>query len=87
MFDLFEPLMWMAGAWAMGLFTGLGIGVARTRDQMDRQWRGELMNEQMRGCIIDDLNTCAMYGDGTEIGGELKRLEDLSEVVAKSLER
>ena len=36
---------------------------------------------------IDDLNTCAMYGDGTEIGGELKRLEDLSEVVAKSLER
>ena len=36
---------------------------------------------------IDDLNTCAMYGDGTEIGGELKRLEDLSEVMANSLER
>tara|TARA_E500000305_G_C4027939_1_gene242967 strand:+ start:464 stop:655 length:192 start_codon:yes stop_codon:yes gene_type:complete len=36
---------------------------------------------------IDDLNTCAMYGDGTEIGGELKRLEDLSEVMSNSLER
>ena len=36
---------------------------------------------------IDDLNTCAMYGDGTEIGGELKRLEDLAEVMNNSLER
>ena len=36
---------------------------------------------------IDDLNTCAMYGDGTEIGGELKRLEDLAEVMSNSLER
>ena len=44
-YDLIEPLMWIAGAWAMGLVTGLGIGVARTRDQMDRQWRGEYMNE------------------------------------------
>ncbi len=44
MLELMEPLMWMAGAWAMGLLTGLGIGVARTRDQMDRQWRSEVMD-------------------------------------------
>tara|TARA_R100000008_G_scaffold4868_1_gene3046 strand:- start:1081 stop:1254 length:174 start_codon:yes stop_codon:yes gene_type:complete len=26
---------------------------------------------------IDDLNTCAMYGDGTEIGAEIERMEAL----------
>ncbi len=44
MLELFEPLMWMVGCWAAGLVTGLGIGVARTRDQMDRQWRAGVMD-------------------------------------------
>jgi len=35
---------------------------------------------------IDDLNTCAMYGDGVEIQGEIQILESLSETVAKPLE-
>jgi hypothetical protein len=26
---------------------------------------------------IDDLNTCAMYGDGTEIGAQIDRMEAL----------
>jgi len=26
---------------------------------------------------IDDLNTCAMYSDGTEIGTEIERMETL----------
>jgi len=26
---------------------------------------------------IDDLNTCAMYGDGTEIGQVIERMEAL----------
>ena len=47
MFELFEPLMWMAVCWATGLVTGLGIGVARTRDQMDRQWRTDLFEDQV----------------------------------------
>ena len=44
MFELFEPLMWMAACWAAGLVTGRGIGVARTRDQMNRQWRSDVMD-------------------------------------------
>ena len=46
MLELMEPLMWAAAAWTMGLFTGLGIGVARTRDQMDRQWRSDLFEDR-----------------------------------------
>ena len=26
---------------------------------------------------IDDLNTCAMYGDGTEMGAQIERMETL----------
>ena len=26
---------------------------------------------------IDDLNTCALYGDGTEIGTDIERMENL----------
>ena len=44
MFELVEPLLWALLAWSLGLFTGLGIGVARTRDQMDRQWRADVMD-------------------------------------------
>ena len=44
MLELFEPLMWMAACWACGIFTGMGIGAAMGRDQMDRQWRGEVMD-------------------------------------------
>ena len=43
MLELFEPLMWMAACWACGIVTGLGIGAAMGRDQMDRQWRSEVM--------------------------------------------
>tara|TARA_R100001163_G_C5059074_1_gene195726 strand:- start:2017 stop:2154 length:138 start_codon:yes stop_codon:yes gene_type:complete len=42
MLELFEPLMWHAVIWAFGVVTGLGIGVARTRDQMHREWRSEV---------------------------------------------
>ena len=45
MLELFEPLMWMAVCWTTGLVTGVGIGVARTRDQMDRRWRADIMEE------------------------------------------
>ena len=40
-FELMEPLMWMAACWACGILTGLGIGAAMGRDQMDRHWRNE----------------------------------------------
>ena len=46
MLELFEPLMWDALIWTLGVVTGLGIGVARTRDQMDRQWRADLFEDQ-----------------------------------------
>ncbi len=45
MLELFEPLMWMAGCWAAGLVTGMGIGAAVARDQADRQWRKELFED------------------------------------------
>ena len=45
MLELFEPLMWMAACWAMGLLTGLGLGAAIARDQADRQWRKELFED------------------------------------------
>jgi hypothetical protein len=38
MFELFEPLLWMAACWGMGLVTGLGLGTAITRDQMVRSF-------------------------------------------------
>ena len=44
MLELFEPLMWDALIWTLGIVTGFGIGVARTRDQMDREWRSEVMD-------------------------------------------
>jgi hypothetical protein len=36
MLELFEPLLWMAACWAMGLVTGLGLGTAITRGRMER---------------------------------------------------
>ena len=44
MLELFEPLMWMAAVWVFGMMTGLGLGVAIGRDQMDRKWHKELMD-------------------------------------------
>ena len=41
---LIEPLFWMAAVWAFGMMTGLGLGVAIGRDQMDRKWHKELMD-------------------------------------------
>jgi len=46
MFELIEPLMWMAACWACGIFTGLGIGAAMGRDQMNRKWHNELFEEE-----------------------------------------
>ena len=46
MLELFEPPMWMAACWACGIFTGLGIGAAMGRDQMNRWWRNELFEDQ-----------------------------------------
>ena len=45
-FELIEPLMWMATCWAFGIFTGMGIGASMGRDQMDRQWRTDLFEDQ-----------------------------------------
>ena len=46
MLELFEPLMWMAACWACGIFTGLGIGAAVGRDQMNRWWHNELFEDR-----------------------------------------
>ena len=46
MLELFEPLMWMAACWACGIFTGLGIGTAMGRDQVNRQWHNELFEDR-----------------------------------------
>ena len=45
-FELMEPLMWMAACWACGIMTGLGIGASMGRDQMNRYWHKELMEEE-----------------------------------------
>ena len=45
LFELIEPLMWMAACWACGIMTGLGIGAAMGRDQMNRYWHKELMED------------------------------------------
>tara|TARA_R110000824_G_scaffold140194_3_gene305929 strand:+ start:555 stop:698 length:144 start_codon:yes stop_codon:yes gene_type:complete len=46
MLELFEPLMWMAACWTCGIFTGLGLGAAIGRDQMDRHRRSELFEDR-----------------------------------------
>ena len=45
-FELMEPLMWMVACWACGIFTGLGIGAAMGRDQVNRQWHIELFEDR-----------------------------------------
>ena len=46
MFELFEPLMWMAACWACGIFTGMGIGACIGRDQINRKWHNELFEDR-----------------------------------------
>ncbi len=46
MLELFEPLMWMAACWACGILTGLGIGAAMGRDQINRKWHNELFEDR-----------------------------------------
>ena len=45
MLELFEPLMWMAAVWTFGMLTGFGMGVAIGRDQADRRWHKDLMDD------------------------------------------
>jgi hypothetical protein len=33
-FELFEPLMWMAACWGCGILTGLGLGTAFASQRM-----------------------------------------------------
>ena len=46
MLELFEPLMWMAACWACGILTGLGIGAAMGRDQINRKCHNELFEDR-----------------------------------------
>jgi hypothetical protein len=46
MLELFEPLMWMAACWTCGILTGLGVGAAMGRDQMDRAWRADFFEDR-----------------------------------------
>ncbi|HHZ94667.1 MAG TPA: hypothetical protein EYN67_03705 [Flavobacteriales bacterium] len=43
-----------------------------------------LLLDSMAG-RMDDLNTCAMFGDGTTIGGELADLDELIEKLSDAL--
>jgi hypothetical protein len=45
-FELMEPLMWMAACWACGILTGLGIGAAIGRAEMDRAWRTDFFEDR-----------------------------------------
>ena len=47
MLELFEPLMWDTIVWSFGVVTGLGLGTAIGRDQMDRKWHNELFEDQI----------------------------------------
>jgi hypothetical protein len=37
----------------------------------------QVITAMMMQATIADLNTCAMYGDGTEIGAQIERMETL----------
>ena len=45
MFELMEPLMWMAACWACGILTGLGIGAAMGSYHINRAWHKDLMED------------------------------------------
>jgi hypothetical protein len=40
-FELFEPLMWMAACWGCGILTGLGLGTALAGQRMATRVRAE----------------------------------------------
>jgi len=40
-FELFEPLMWMAACWGCGILTGLGLGTALASQRMSTVVRAE----------------------------------------------
>jgi len=41
MFELIEPLLWMAACWACGILTGLGLGTAITLQRLARSKANE----------------------------------------------
>jgi len=43
--ELLIDLAYMAACWGCGLGTGLGIGAAMGRDQMNRVWHKDLMED------------------------------------------
>ncbi len=46
--QLLNDLAYMVACWGCGIFTGLGIGAAMGRDQVNRMWRKELMDDDAR---------------------------------------
>ena len=44
---ILTDLAYMLACWGCGIFTGLGIGAALGRDQMNRYWHKEFMEEEV----------------------------------------
>ncbi len=44
--QLLTDLGYMAACWACGIFTGLGIGAAMGRDQVNRMWHKERFTDE-----------------------------------------
>ena len=43
--QLLTDLAYMVACWGCGIFTGLGIGAALGRDQMNRLWHKDLLDD------------------------------------------